>query len=204
MVVSWVKSDTEREATSASSSSNLRHHSLFLLFTSRTCLYSVKICCTWYQQRKVVLTNSCASYICIVAIAFHWLCWWTWFAPVNYHQDKNGLVTLYPYTAERKDVLGCTSLTTKRYPEAQEMSRGRSPRDISRAEGCKIPARGKSRGPRGMCFPMHPDSRQCTSILSALAGKYWFCSVFFIRNLKDLPHSALACTEWASHHPKLS
>ena len=46
------------------------------------------------------------------------------------------------------------------------------PRAISRAEGCKIPARGKSRGPRGMYFPMHPDSRQCTSILSALAGKY--------------------------------
>ena len=26
--------------------------------------------------------------------------------------------------------------------------------------------------PRGMYFPMHPDSRQCTSILSTLAGKY--------------------------------
>ena len=30
-------------------------------------------------------------------------------------------------------------------------------------------------------FPMHPDSRQCTDILSALAlaiaGKYWFCGV---------------------------
>ena len=31
--------------------------------------------------------------------------------------------------------MGCTSLTTKRFPEAREMSRGRSPRDISRAEG---------------------------------------------------------------------
>ena len=58
------------------------------------------------------------------------------------------------------------------HPEAREISRGRSPREISRAEGCKIPARGKSQGPRGMYFPMHPDSRQCTSILSALAGKY--------------------------------
>ena len=57
---------------------------------------------------------------------------------------------------------------------------------------------------RGVYFPMHPDSRQCTSILSALAGKYWFCGVFFIWNLKDLPYSALACTEWALHHPKLS
>ena len=104
---------------------------------------------------------------------------------------------LYPYTAERRDVLGNTS------PEAREISRGRSPREISRAEGCKIPARGKSQGPRGMYFPMHPDSRQCTSILSALAGKYWFCGVFFIWNLKDLPHSASACTEWALHQPKL-
>ena len=43
--------------------------------------------------------------------------------------------TLYTYTAERRDVLGCTSPTTKRFPEAREMSRGRSPRDISRAEG---------------------------------------------------------------------
>ena len=42
---------------------------------------------------------------------------------------------LYTYTAERRDVLGCTSPTTKRFPEAGEMSRGRSPRDISRAEG---------------------------------------------------------------------
>ena len=39
------------------------------------------------------------------------------------------------YTAERRDVLGCTSPTTKRFPEAREMSRGGSPRDISRAEG---------------------------------------------------------------------
>ena len=42
---------------------------------------------------------------------------------------------MYTYTAERRDVLGCTSPTTKRFPEAREMSRGRSPRDISRAEG---------------------------------------------------------------------
>ena len=42
---------------------------------------------------------------------------------------------LYPYTAERRDVLGCTSPTTKRFPEAREMSRGRSPRDILRAKG---------------------------------------------------------------------
>ena len=39
------------------------------------------------------------------------------------------------YSTARRDVLGCTSPTTKRFPEAREMSRGRSPRDISRAEG---------------------------------------------------------------------
>ena len=38
-------------------------------------------------------------------------------------------VVLYTYTAERRDVLGCTSSTTKRFPEAREMSRG--PREIS-------------------------------------------------------------------------
>ena len=42
---------------------------------------------------------------------------------------------MYTYTAERRDVLGCTSPTTKRFPEAREMSRGRSLRNISRAEG---------------------------------------------------------------------
>ena len=31
--------------------------------------------------------------------------------------------------------MGCTSPTTERFPEAREMSRGRSLRDISRAEG---------------------------------------------------------------------
>ena len=144
--------------------------------------------------------------------------------------------------------MGCTSPTTKRFPEAREMSRGRSPRDISRAEGnlevggdvqpntsrfeavyghsliinpslgmyqeihpCRasstysvkintsLPmmrewvvhprrprdfprpercpegeARGTSRGPReisrseGMYNLIHPDSRQCTAILSSL------------------------------------
>ena len=50
----------------------------------------------------------------------------------------------------------------------------RGPRDFPRA-GILHPE--KSRGPRWMYFPMHPDSRQCTDILSELAGKYWFCGV---------------------------
>ena len=72
---------------------------------------------------------------------------------------------------------------------ALEISLGRGfcpPRPERLPEG---EARGQSRGP---------------SILSALAGKYWFCGVFLIWNLKDLPHSALACTEWALHYPKIS
>ena len=62
---------------------------------------------------------------------------------------------MYPYTAERRDVLGCTSPTIKRFPEAREMSRGtsRRPREISRSEG--------------IYNPIHPDSRQCTAILSS-------------------------------------
>ena len=43
------------------------------------------------------------------------------------------------------------------HPEAREIARGRSPRAISRASGCKIPAQGNSRGPRGVYFPIHPD-----------------------------------------------
>ena len=35
------------------------------------------------------------------------------------------------YSAERRDILVCTTLTTKRFPKAQEMSR----RQMPRAEG---------------------------------------------------------------------
>ena len=45
--------------------------------------------------------------------------------------NASSLDLLYPYTAERRDVLGCRSLMTKRYPEAREMSRGTSQRPIS-------------------------------------------------------------------------
>ena len=50
----------------------------------------------------------------------------------------------------------------------------RRPRDFPRPKKCpKGEARGTSRGPReilrseGMCNPIHPDSRQCTAILSS-------------------------------------
>ena len=98
-----------------------------------------------------------------------------------------------PYTASSRDVSENTP------PEAREIARGRSPRAISRAEGCKIPAQGKSRGPRGVYFPIHPDSRQCTDILSSLSGKYWFfvvttdgaaiSQVLFEKNLLICNHS---------------
>ena len=54
-------------------------------------------------------------------------------SPAPYIHKMNSIsipryMTLYPYTAERRDVLDCTSPTTKRFPKAREMSRGRSPR----------------------------------------------------------------------------
>ena len=51
------------------------------------------------------------------------------------------------------------------HPSALEISLGLRPREISRASGCKIPALGKSLGPRGMYFPIHPSSRQCTDTI---------------------------------------
>ena len=41
----------------------------------------------------------------------------------------------WPYTASSRDVLGCTSPPTSRFPSALEMSLGLRPRDISRASG---------------------------------------------------------------------
>ena len=48
------------------------------------------------------------------------------------------------------------------HPSALEIALGLRPRAISRASGCKIPALRKSLGPRGVYFPIHPSSRQCT------------------------------------------
>ena len=45
---------------------------------------------------------------------------------------------------------------------ALEIALGLRPRAISLASGCKIPALGKSLGPRGVYFPIHPSARQCT------------------------------------------
>ena len=61
------------------------------------------------------------------------------------------------------------------HPSALEIALGLRPRAISRASGCKIPALGKSLGPRGVYFPIHPSSRQCsdtvtTRLLSSLAA----------------------------------
>ena len=41
----------------------------------------------------------------------------------------------WPYTASSRDILGCTSPPTSRFPSALEMSLGLRPRDISRASG---------------------------------------------------------------------
>ena len=50
------------------------------------------------------------------------------------------------------------------HPSALEIALGLRPR----ASGCKIPALGKSLGPRGVYFPMHPSSRQCTDTIQFL------------------------------------
>ena len=71
-----------------------------------------------------------------------WCDWWFWFLAAV---GSLGIM-----------VLGGVGIGGSRYfpkagilhPEAWEVARGRSPRAISRAEGCKVPARGKS----GMCW----------------------------------------------------
>ena len=57
------------------------------------------------------------------------------------------------------------------HPSALEIALGLRPRAISRASGCKIPALGKSLGPRGVYFPIHPSSRQCTDTICEILGK---------------------------------
>ena len=52
------------------------------------------------------------------------------------------------------------------HPSALEIALGLRPRAISRASGCKIPVLGKSLGPRGVYFPIHPSFRQCTDTIS--------------------------------------
>ena len=42
---------------------------------------------------------------------------------------------LYPCSTKTREVLGNPSPTPKRFPETREISRGRSPREISRVEG---------------------------------------------------------------------
>ena len=42
---------------------------------------------------------------------------------------------MYPCSTKTREVLGNPSPTPKRFPETQEISRGRSPREISRVEG---------------------------------------------------------------------
>ena len=62
------------------------------------------------------------------------------------------------------------------HPSALEISLGLRPREISRASGCKIPALGKSLGPRGMYFPIHPSSRQCTDTIFRELIRYYTIS----------------------------
>ena len=55
---------------------------------------------------------------------------------------------LCTYTAKRRNILGCTSSTAKRFPNASENSRGQSLREITGAEG-NLEVKEKSWGWRG-------------------------------------------------------
>ena len=61
----------------------------------------------------------------------------------------NQILPMYPCSTKTREVLGNPSPTPKRFPETPEISRGQSPREIPRVEGCKTHGRGKSRGRRG-------------------------------------------------------
>ena len=54
------------------------------------------------------------------------------------------------------------------------------PRAISRASGCKIPALGKSLGPRGVYFSIHPSSRQCTDTICTMIRLSTIFKLIFI------------------------
>ena len=55
---------------------------------------------------------------------------------ISWYIPRDGLMMReWPYTASNRDVLGCTSPPTSRFPSALEMSLGLRPRDISRASG---------------------------------------------------------------------
>ena len=70
----------------------------------------------------------------------------------------------WPYTASSRDILGCTSPPTSRFPSALEMSPGLRPRDISRASGN---------------FSVVGDVQTNTSLLSAVYGYNMSYTKFF-------------------------
>ena len=80
----------------------------------------------------------------------------------------------FPANAERMDVhcleSGCIGKYIPLGPQDFKISLGLRPREISRASGCKISALGKSLGPRGMYFPIHHSSRQCTDTIQVSSG----------------------------------
>ena len=76
------------------------------------------------------------------------------------------------------------------HPSALEISLGLRPREISRASGCKIPALGKSLGPRGMYFPIHPSSRQCTYTILIITSH----QVKYHQKWESLVLTNLGCT----------
>ena len=81
-----------------------------------------------------------------------------------------GVSRMNMYTAEKWDVLGCAFPTTKRLPEAREISRGTG--DFHRSTGnLKVGGRYNL---------IHLNSRKCTVILSLLIHP-WGCIRKYIR-----------------------
>ena len=81
--------------------------------------------------------------------------------------NRSFKMSLYPCSTKRREGLENPSPTPKisrdfprpwvLHPETRGISRGRSPREIPRVEGCKTHGQGKSRGRRGWIFQSLPN-----------------------------------------------
>ena len=75
----------------------------------------------------------------------------------------------WPYTASSRDILGCTSPPTSRFPSALEMSLGLRPQDISRASGNLLVV-GDVQPNTSLYNPIHPSTRQCTDTMFMISS----------------------------------
>ena len=86
---------------------------------------------SYYRNPSIQAKSYCrnqsiqAKWIPTVAVGLNW----------RIPRVAVGLNGLYPCSTKTREVLGNPSPTSKRFPETREISRGRSPREISRVEG---------------------------------------------------------------------